>query len=1099
LSALLNANNISAQFYDGTHVGFGKNRVQYDYFEWKYYRYTQFETYFYTGGKELAIYTAKVARKHIKDQGDFFEHELNDKIQFIIYNKQSHFKQSNVGLSLENGEMGGITNIMGSKVFIYFNGDLDNFNRQIKEGIAQVIINQQIYGSNWRQVLKNTSLMSIPEWYSKGLTSYISKKWTPEIENSVRDGVTSGKYQKFNRLSDQDAIIAGHSLWVYIADTYGETVIPNILYMTRITQSIEKGFLYVLGVSMKSLTKEWRTYYVNEYKNIVPSVEEDYLKNELFKIRKRRDYSQFKMSPDGNNFAFITNQLGQYKIYIYYKDNDKKYKIYKKEFKLDRINDKSYPILAWHPSSEILAFVTEEKGALLMHYFDITSGGINVKALFNLEKVTSMDYSDSGKEMVFSGVYKGQSDLYLYYVGPNSNKKLTNDLFDDLEPKFIENSSKIVFTSNRTSDSLGYQPNDYELFNNQKDIWIIDYQSENKELTRVTNTPKISERQPEGIDSMLYYLGENDKILSQFNAVKDSFITHIDTSIHYYRFYDTKPSTYLYNRGLNEHDIIQSGQYTEIIKDNYKYHLLVKDLKDKPEITILNDANIMLPDTTLKKNEETIPFTVGNSPILLKVLFVPKDTIKENLIDINHYVFENEKNKIQRNTIIIGDDSANKKDSVFEVFKIPNQRNYNMSFFNDNSAIKLSNSFVNGEYQQFTGGPYISAGIGLALKLGIIDLFEDKKIFGGVRISLSKGSREYFMTYQNLVDRTDKEYTFSRTTLNAEDGIYYYGLSTNSLKYSLKYPFSEVASVRTTLTARNDNIVLKSSDDLSLNASNFGEYRVIGKIAFVFDNTRNKMTNIYYGTKFKIFGEYYQELADGSFFSTNTNLNSDGEVKGRGNGTNGNMQVVGLDFRHSQKISRELVWVNRLAASSSFGYEKLIYYLGSIDDVMIPTASNNFINADDVNPKNVNYRYHALAANMRGFPQNIRRGTNFAVINSELRFPVFKYFIKRPIRSKFVRNFQFIAFTDVGSAWNGWDPWGKENSIDEDVYTDGPIHNPTITVTVSKKINPIVAGYGFGMRTTFLGYLVRLDWAWGVENGYTKDKPMIYLSLSLDI
>ncbi len=1092
LASLLSTDSLLAQFYNGTHVGFGKNRVQYDYFEWKYYRYDQYETYFYTGGNELAIYTAKVARQHIKDQEAFFEYDLVDKIQFIIYNKQSHFKQSNVGLDLENGDMGGITNIMGSKVFIYFNGNLDDFNSQIKEGIAQVMINQQVYGSNWRQVLKNTSLLSVPDWYSKGLTSYLANKWSPEIENSVRDGITSGKYKKFNKLSDRDAIIAGHSLWAYIIDTYGEAVIPNILYMTRVTQSVEKGFLYVLGVSMKSLTKEWRTYYENEYKNLVPSVADNYKKNEIFKIKKRRDYSEFKMSPDGNNFAYVTDQLGQYKIYIYYKDVDKKYKIYKKEFKLDRINDKSYPILTWHPSSEILAFVTEEKGILLMHFFDIKTGGIEVKAIFNMEKITAMDYSNNGQEMVFSGVYKGQSDLYLYFVGPNSHKHITNDLFDDLDPKFIENSSKIVFTSNRTIDSLGYQPTDDELLNNQKDVWIIDYLSKETKLSRVTNTPKFSERQPVGVDSMLYYLGTNDHILSRFSAVKDSFITHIDTSIHFYRFYDLKPTTSFYNRGIIEHDISTEGKYTELLKDNYNYHLLVRNFNEKIELNTLKNTEIAPLDTIKKNNNEQQIPKIG-SPILLKVIPIAIDTVDENLIDINHYVFE--KDKIQRNTIVIGNDTKVNKDTLAEEFKIPNQRNYNLSFFNDNSAIKLSNSFVNGEYQQFTGGPYIGAGMGAYVKFGAIDLFEDFKIFGGVRISSS--TREYFMSYQNLVKRTDKQYTFSRTTSSSTDGVDVFGLSTNSLNYTLTYPFSEVASVRTTFTARNDNKVTKSIDDFSLVYPNSNEYRGVGKIAFVFDNTRNRMTNIYYGTKFTIFGEYYQEVGDGSFFSTITNKNKNGDVRGKGDGTNGNMQVVGFDLRHSQKISREFVWVNRFAASSSFGYEKLIYYLGSLDD-WIPIGQEQFINPEDVNRK-INYRYHALAANMRGFPQNIRRGTNFAVINSELRMPIFKYFIRRPIRSNFVKNFQLIAFTDVGTAWSGLSPWGKENSIDEDVYTDGPLSNPTITVTVSKKINPIVAGYGFGFRTTLLGYFLRLDWAWGVEDGYTKDKPMVYLSLSLDI
>jgi hypothetical protein len=52
---------------------------------------------------------------------------------------------------------------------------------------------------------------------------------------------------------------------------------------------------------------------------------------------------------------------------------------------------------------------------------------------------------------------------------------------------------------------------------------------------------------------------------------------------------------------------------------------------------------------------------------------------------------------------------------------------------------------------------------------------------------------------------------------------------------------------------------------------------------------------------------------------------------------------------------------------------------------------------------------------------------------------------------------------------------------------------------VFKNIDPIVAGYGFGFRSTLLGYFVRADWAWGVENGISKDKPIFYLSLSLDI
>ena len=39
-------------------------------------------------------------------------------------------------------------------------------------------------------------------------------------------------------------------MWSYIIDTYGEAVVPNILYMARVTQSIDKGFLYASSWEM---------------------------------------------------------------------------------------------------------------------------------------------------------------------------------------------------------------------------------------------------------------------------------------------------------------------------------------------------------------------------------------------------------------------------------------------------------------------------------------------------------------------------------------------------------------------------------------------------------------------------------------------------------------------------------------------------------------------------------------------------------------------------------------------------------------------------------------------------------------------------------
>lgn len=201
----------------------------------------------------------------------------------------------------------------------------------------------------------------------------------------------------------------------------------------------------------------------------------------------------------------------------------------------------------------------------------------------------------------------------------------------------------------------------------------------------------------------------------------------------------------------------------------------------------------------------------------------------------------------------------------------------------------------------------------------------------------------------------------------------------------------------------------------------------------------------------------------------------------------GTMHVVGFDFRHYQKLHRQITWANRIAGGTSFGSKKLIYYLGGIDNWLVP----RFNEAIDVNFDN-NYAFQTLATNLRGFTQNIRNGNTYVAINSELRIPVFAYLFNTPIRSELIRNFQVIGFGDVGSAWEGPTPFSDENPFNTEELERGPVR-----VSTQYFRNPIVAGYGLGIRTLLFGYFVRVDRAWGIDSGVIQD-PMWYFSFSLD-
>jgi len=1098
---------VFSQFYNGSQLTFGKNRVQFNDRYWTFYKFNKFDTYFYLNGKGLAIFTAKFAEDNIAALEKKFDYVIESRIQFVIFNRLSDLKESNIGLvSDEQYNVGGITHIVGSKVFLYYDGNHENFERQIKAGIAQVVMNEMIFGQQITAKIKNSTLLSLPDWYVQGLVSYMSDSWNIDLDNYVKDGVLSGRYEKFNRLTGTDAVYAGHSIWKYIAEKYGEDKIPNILYMTKISKSVESGFLYVLGVSFKTFTREWLDYYDKKYyqfdKQLSMPTGEPLVKNK----RSKKVFQQLKMSADGSYSAFVTNDLGKYKVWLYNSEKKKSKKLMRVGHKLDEKTDYSIPVLAWHPSSKRLAIITEKKGKLLLYFYNLDEKKFEKQRLFDFQKILSFSYSQNGKLLAMSGVMNGQTDIFVYSLSAHTYEQITKDIYDDFDPVFINNSNKIIFSSNRVSDTIRTASKDSILVPTSKqDLFLYNYENKDKTLRRLTNSELTNETKPLVInDNYISYLSDKNGIVNRYTAKLDSAINFVDTTTHYRYFMTSYPQTN-YSRNILDYNICpDKSTLGEIIYDNGKYQVYTGELASTDNLTKLELKNTPYIDEVLKQKEKqreraiekeknakqakkatvTASKQVSSSPVSpdtttqikhkkLTSVHVSDTVQAKNKIDINNYSFNNENANIkkdktnQKDVLLTKPDSTKNKINQND-FVLPKQRNYDVEYSIDQLVSQVDFSFLNNAYQPFTNSNspiYINSGFNALFKVGVTDLLEDYRITGGVRLSVDLDNTEYLLSFENLKKRLDKQVLFDRQTLENITNSSVTKDITNEVLYILKWPFSEVIGLKGTALVRNDRTVDKSIDYPSLTTPDVYKTWAGLKGELTFDNTRDQGLNLYYGTRWKLFAETYRQL----------------DVK------NEQLNVVGFDIRNYQKISRTFIWANRFAASTSFGTQKLIYYMGGVDNWLFP----KFDTTTNV-AKNQNYAYQTLATDMRGFRQNVRNGNSFALISSELRFPIFHYLINRPLKSDFFNNFQIIGFGDMGTAWTGSNPYSDKNALYTETYHQGPI-----TVTVKTQQDPIVFGYGFGLRSRLLGYFIRADWAWGVENGIVQPR-VFYLSLGLD-
>lgn len=122
-----------------------------------------------------------------------------------------------------------------------------------------------LYDADVRDRISSSSVITIPEWFIKGLANYVSFGWDVETENRVKDGIMTGYYKNINHLEYDDAVYAGQSFWRFIGKEYGDALIPNIIYLTKVYKNIEDGLLYVIGKNVKELMKEWKAFYRNEF------------------------------------------------------------------------------------------------------------------------------------------------------------------------------------------------------------------------------------------------------------------------------------------------------------------------------------------------------------------------------------------------------------------------------------------------------------------------------------------------------------------------------------------------------------------------------------------------------------------------------------------------------------------------------------------------------------------------------------------------------------------------------------------------------------------------------------------------------------------
>lgn len=1100
-----------AAFAQVNAVIFGKNRIQYKKFKWKFYEGENFNTHCNQGGTELGSYVSQMAETELPSIEAAMESQLRGKASIFVYNSYDEFKQSNIGLNSATQNADGITQLPNNKMVVYFDGNHNNLRIQIRQGIAKMILNNLLFGNDIGEVASNQALLDLPKWLTDGYISYIAEPWNTKKDDDLKNEMLNGEYNNFYHFAFKKPLLAGHGFWYFIEEKYGASNVTYFLYLTRIYKNLNTASEKICKMRFKKLMQEFMEFQQEKYDNDIRrrrnapkgSIVDD-------KDVSNMEYYRFNANPNPKNKNYVVVQFKKGFYSLLYNEDGEETTIFKRGIRTHEgdINP-NYPIIAWDVKGTKFLCIYWEEGKTKMFVYDVIAKYRRSRqTLDGLDQILDANYMLDGNTVILSATKNGHSDIYTYKIEEQKLTQITNDVYDDLNPSLVNfpNRTGIIYASNRPSpdapNSDTVQPSRYR-FN----IFLVDIlnNSTAKQITQLTNLKYGNATMPmqyntnhftfvsdengignrwagffttqrTGLDT-LYFVGDEmlrNPSAKEMDSALIAWQKQEPDSIAYFQTY--KDSTYTFPITNYQSSLIETrvagnnGQISETRREGNEKMLY----KLKINEDALYRRNINTPPTTYRKR--TIEATKAQKGNATNYGKQKVDTTVTNNFFEN--AFANEKPDTTASAVL--EEDAPKEKQKARLF------NYKLKFQTDNVQSGVGNNLLVTRYQPYQGGfgpIYLSNGsnINFAFKIGLSDLMEDHRITAAVRFAPNLKDKDILLDYQNYKRRFDwgLSYYRSNQTFGAQ---FVSGDQANVLQVSniyqgnISYPFDEARRLTVTMGIRRDRLSVKATnyafsppvgDTDILRLPNFDDYNVMGKIEYIHDNTISPAMNIYEGLRWRAYLDFMAPGKDKKFVPNQELFN------------------FGIDVRSYIPIYRNCIWAFRAAADISWGSRKIIYYLGGADGWFSARFNNNNQPATDQT-----YAFQTLAVNMRGYNQNVANGNNAVVINSEIRLPLFSTFFNRPVNNALLRNLQIVQFLDLGTAWNG-----KYNGIQRpvEIYYQDPV---TVRIDAGG-IGPFAAGYGFGVRSTLLGYFVKFDVAWPAK-GLFLGKPLGYLCLGLD-
>ncbi len=461
---LVGAPAAEAQFINTPYsTQFGKNKVNYESFDFWKYTAPHFDVYYYPEEEQHLDEVVAFAEDAYQRLSRKMNHQLSERMPIIFYQTHSDFQQTHVLPYFLPEGVAAFAEPSQNRLVLPVDDPPDELHELIIHEVTHLFEFDYYFGSRLGSAIRAQP----PGWVMEGFAEHVAANLTTLDEMMLRDVVLSDDIptliqMTYNRGFFIDYVL-GQVVWDYIEHEYGEEGVRIFLSEIRrdLGQDIERDLERAFNVTPQEFNNDFRAYLRALY---LPNALErqeapDFARDVMTGVPLGDRPLAFSpvVSPNGDRFAAISVDEREAELDIFTFDLNSGRRLRNltdsQHGSFEYIVAQGVTVgfqagndLSWSPDGNTIAFFARTPPTRTLWLVDAENGNPRKKFKTDLDEALSPNIGPDGR-VVFAAHQNGVRDIWLYDPRDDQLSNLTQDEFYDYAPVWSPDGQSIVFAS----------------------------------------------------------------------------------------------------------------------------------------------------------------------------------------------------------------------------------------------------------------------------------------------------------------------------------------------------------------------------------------------------------------------------------------------------------------------------------------------------------------------------------------------------------------------------------------------------------------------------------------------------------------------------